>query len=104
MTAEYDDRRGNLFDVDLKPDGTANTLVCTACGIFMRAGASTGRLTAASNCRSKRFNRLGHSTLEMTADTYGHLFPRGDDRERNGIGANVAAWGLNNFTEGRSQA
>jgi integrase len=25
--------------------------------------------------------RLGHSTLAMTADTYGHLFPRGDDRE-----------------------
>ena len=24
--------------------------------------------------------RLGHSTLAMTADTYGHLFPRGDDR------------------------
>jgi integrase len=26
-------------------------------------------------------SRLGHSTLAMTADTYGHLFPRGDDRE-----------------------
>jgi integrase len=25
--------------------------------------------------------RLGHSTLAMTADTYGHLFPRGDDQE-----------------------
>jgi integrase len=25
-------------------------------------------------------SRLGHSTLAMTADTYGHLFPRGDDR------------------------
>ena len=23
--------------------------------------------------------RLGHSTLAMTADTYGHLFPNGDD-------------------------
>ena len=23
--------------------------------------------------------RLGHSTITMTADTYGHLFPRGDD-------------------------
>ena len=23
--------------------------------------------------------RLGHSTIQMTADTYGHLFPRGDD-------------------------
>ena len=25
--------------------------------------------------------RLGHSTISMTMDTYGHLFPRGDDRE-----------------------
>jgi integrase len=25
--------------------------------------------------------RLGHSTIVMTADTYGHLFPRGDDQE-----------------------
>ena len=23
--------------------------------------------------------RLGHSTITMTADVYGHLFPRGDD-------------------------
>jgi integrase len=23
--------------------------------------------------------RMGHSTLAMTMDTYGHLFPRGDD-------------------------
>jgi integrase len=23
--------------------------------------------------------RLGHSTIGMTMDTYGHLFPRGDD-------------------------
>jgi integrase len=26
-------------------------------------------------------SRLGHSTLAMTADTYGHLFPRSDDRD-----------------------
>ncbi len=25
--------------------------------------------------------RLGHSTIVMTADTYGHLFPRGDESE-----------------------
>jgi integrase len=25
--------------------------------------------------------RLGHSTITMTADTYGHLFPRGDESE-----------------------
>jgi integrase len=23
---------------------------------------------------------LGHSSITMTLDTYGHLFPRGDDR------------------------
>jgi integrase len=25
--------------------------------------------------------RIGHSTISMTADTHGHLFPRGDDRD-----------------------
>jgi integrase len=30
-------------------------------------------------------HRLGHSTIQMTADTYGHLFPSGDD------GAELAA-------------
>jgi integrase len=24
-------------------------------------------------------SRLGHASIQMTADTYGHLFPRGDD-------------------------
>lgn len=24
--------------------------------------------------------RLGHSSITMTMDTYGHLFPRGDDK------------------------
>ena len=24
-------------------------------------------------------DRLGHGTIVMTLDTYGHLFPRGDD-------------------------
>ncbi len=23
--------------------------------------------------------RLGHASIQMTADVYGHLFPRGDD-------------------------
>jgi integrase len=30
-------------------------------------------------------HRLGHSTIQMTADIYGHLFPTGDD------GAELAA-------------
>jgi integrase len=25
--------------------------------------------------------RLGHSSITMTMDVYGHLFPRGDDAE-----------------------
>ncbi|WQN38391.1 tyrosine-type recombinase/integrase [Rhizobium indigoferae] len=25
--------------------------------------------------------RMGHSSITMTADTYGHLFPRGDDAD-----------------------
>ena len=29
--------------------------------------------------------RLGHASIQMTADTYGHLFPRSDD------GAELAA-------------
>jgi integrase len=29
--------------------------------------------------------RLGHASIQMTADRYGHLFPRGDD------GAELAA-------------
>jgi integrase len=24
--------------------------------------------------------RLGHASIQMTADRYGHLFPRGDDK------------------------
>jgi hypothetical protein len=24
-------------------------------------------------------NRLGHASIQMTADRYGHLFPSGDD-------------------------
>ena len=24
--------------------------------------------------------RMGHASIQMTLDTYGHLFPRGDDR------------------------
>ena len=41
-----------------------------------------------------RSARLGHASIQMTADRYGHLFPRGDD------GAELAAakrysWKLN---------
>ena len=37
---------------------------------------------AGSSCPPKVVQeRLGHSTIAMTMDTYGHLFPRGDDAE-----------------------
>jgi integrase len=50
--------------------------------------------------------RLGHSTIQMTADTYGHLFPRGDDsaelgRTRHKINARAAISGP---ARGRPQA
>ena len=54
--------------------------------ISMRAGASTAASTADSSYRLKLVQaRLGHASIQMTADTYGHLFPRGDD------GAELAA-------------
>jgi integrase len=34
--------------------------------------------------------RLGHASITMTADCYGHLFPRGDD----GVELNAAAQAL----------
>jgi integrase len=42
--------------------------------------ASTAVSTAGSNCRSRVVQaRLGHASIQMTADRYGHLFPRDDD-------------------------
>ena len=35
--------------------------------------------------------RLGHSSIMMTMDVYGHLFPRGDDSAELGGGGAVAA-------------
>ena len=43
------------------------------------------RKSLASNGRAVGQARLGHASIQMTADTYGHLFPRGDD------GAELAA-------------
>jgi integrase len=38
------------------------------------------------NCPHRgRAERLGHASIQMTADVYGHLFPRSDD------GAELAA-------------
>ena len=52
-----------------------STLACTLCGTSMPHGASIGASTAAS-----RFPP-SHSSIMMTMDVYGHLFPRGDDSE-----------------------
>jgi integrase len=37
------------------------------------------RQSWATCTRSSLARRLGHASIQMTADTYGHLFPRGDD-------------------------
>jgi integrase len=36
--------------------------------------------------------RLGHASIQMTADVYGHLFPRGDDGSELAA-AEKAFWG-----------
>jgi integrase len=36
--------------------------------------------------------RLGHSTIAMTMDTYGHLFPRGDDGAELAAAERLFAW------------
>ena len=41
--------------------------------------------------------RLGHASIQMTADTYGHLFPRGDDGSELAAAERATAWrGLKN--------
>ena len=46
----------------------------------MRRGASTERSTEAWSFRQRVVQeRLGHSSIVMTMDTYGHLFPSADD-------------------------
>ena len=35
--------------------------------------------TGSRNCQPKSQERLGHASIAMTLDVYGHLFPRGDD-------------------------
>jgi integrase len=51
-----------------------------AAPLLRQAGASTAAPMAASNYRSRWWQgRLGHASIQMTADRYGHLFPRCDD-------------------------
>ena len=50
--------------------------------IFMPAGLLIRRRTAKLGLSAKAAQvRLGHSSIAMLFDTYGHLFPRGDDAE-----------------------
>jgi integrase len=48
----------------------------------MPLGASTPRRKAALGSPAKVVQeRLGHSSVTLTLDVYGHLFPRGDDAD-----------------------
>jgi integrase len=65
--------------------------VVTAAGTAKYPGLHSLRHFYASWCINRRVDgglelplklvqaRLGHASIQMTADTYGHLFPRGDD-------------------------
>jgi len=50
-----------------------------ACGITSRHGASIGRSTAVGITAQVVSEQLDHSTIAITADLYGHLFPLADD-------------------------
>jgi integrase len=57
-----------------------STQAFTPSAISMRHGASNGVKMAGSACPPKIVQeRLGHSSITLTMDTFGHLFPRGDD-------------------------
>jgi integrase len=45
-------------------------------GLGMRLSNALGFDTP---CSKMVQARLGHASIQMTADTYGHLFPRSDD-------------------------
>jgi integrase len=86
----------NIINRDLIPAMLAAGLV-TKSGKAKYTGLHALRHFYASWCINRRVDgglelplklvseRLGHSTVQLTADTYGHLFPRGDD------GAELAA-------------
>jgi integrase len=86
----------NIIKRGLRPTEIAADVV-TKTGEAKYSGLHTLRHFYASWCINRRIDgglelplkvvqaRLGHASIQMTADTYGHLFPRGDD------GAELAA-------------
>ena len=57
-----------------------------------RFPSDTRLLFTSAECRPPRrnfyrrhFERLGHSTIRLTLDRYGHLLPRLDERLRDGL-------------------
>jgi integrase len=57
-----------------------NIRACIRFGIFSRLGALIERKDGGLELPIKIVQqRLGHSSIVMTSDVYGHLFPRSDD-------------------------
>ena len=90
------DHRNSIVERGFHPAQVAAGVV-TADGRAKYGGLHSLRHFYASWCINRRADgglelplkvvqtRLGHASIQMTADTYGHLFPRGDD------GAELAA-------------
>jgi integrase len=90
------EKLSNIVESGLIPVGVAAGVV-TETGKAKYSGLHTLRHFYASWCINRRVDgglelplklvqaRLGHASIQMTADRYGHLFPRGDD------GAELAA-------------
>jgi integrase len=84
------DHRKNIVNSGFQPAQVAAGVV-DAHGEAKYKGLHALRHFYASWCINRRVDgglelplkvvqaRLGHSSIQMTADTYGHLFPRGDD-------------------------
>jgi integrase len=64
----------------VKPDGSAKYTGLHALRHFYASWCVNSREDGGLGLSAKAAqSRLGHSTIAMTLDTYGHLFPRGDD-------------------------
>jgi len=86
------DHRNSIAERGFHPAQVAAGVV-TADGHAKYGGLHSLRHFYASWCINRRADgglelplkvvqtRLGHASIQMTADTYGHLFPRGDDGE-----------------------